>query len=222
MLPYQYGANNPVCNIDVNGDSIWFSKHYIDGKLNKLTMNVIGKVYNDTNKKIDMQSVSNYIKKGIERAFKGNFDDVVFETSVHLSVVNKMEDVLDDDHLFVLTDKIKNEKIAAASSSFGGKVAFIDLDLFTGLYDEALGSRNYGTFTATHEFGHLAGLVHETHNPFNVMRSGGHFYFTSSNQLQQIYNNWMSGLLNLGSNYMMQFGKKRPNVGKVSMFVTPF
>jgi hypothetical protein len=23
MTPYQYGANNPICNIDVNGDSIW-------------------------------------------------------------------------------------------------------------------------------------------------------------------------------------------------------
>ena len=25
LSPYQYGANNPICNVDVNGDSIWYT-----------------------------------------------------------------------------------------------------------------------------------------------------------------------------------------------------
>lgn len=41
----------------------------------------------------------------------------------------------------------------------GGKVAFINAAYFSGIYDETLGSRSYGSFTATPEFGHL-GVCH--------------------------------------------------------------
>ena len=102
----------------------------------------------------------------------------------------------------------------------GGKVAFIDADYFTGIYDRMLGSRNYGSFTAAHEFGHLLNLEHNKTNPFNVMRSNGMFYGINQSQLKQIYKNWSTGQLNYGSNTVrLPLVGKRPNVGVMGNFV---
>ena len=218
---YQYGANNPVNNIDINGDSIWFS--HKNGELTQLTMNVTAKVLNDSRERLNMETVTNNIKTAIGRAFKGKADGVSFDTNIQLSVAESMNDVSDSDHLFVLTDKIsqvKKGKIYGASNYVGGKVSFIDASYFSGLYDELLGSRNYGSFTAAHEFGHLAGLNHEEKRPFNLMRSNGMFYNMTVQQLNQIYKNWKRNDLNRYSNYIIgPMGRKRPNVGNAALYV---
>lgn len=124
----------------------------------------------------------------------------------------------------MLTDKIssiEDGRIYGASNYSGGKVAFIDADLFSGYYDQALGSRNYGSYTAAHEFGHLAGLEHSS-NYFNIMRSNGMFYGTNAGQLRTIYNKWEKNELNKYSNYMFNgMRKKRPNVGRAYIYVRP-
>ena len=226
MSPYQYGANNPVCNIDVNGDSIWFTSQYQNSQLGKLTMHVTGKVLNDSPNNIDMDFAVNSISKAIGRAFQGDIDGITFETDVQLSVAENMNDVVDSDHLFVLTDKIvqpQDGTVHGVSNYMGGKVAFVDADYFTGPYDRILGSRNYGSFTAAHEFGHLLNLDHNKRNPFNVMRSNGMFYGINSLQLRQIYGSWNAGMLNRGLNYILTpFGVKRPNTGIMQHFIRPY
>lgn len=137
-----------------------------------------------------------------------------------------MDEVSESDHLFVLTNKIsktKDGEIYGASNYSGGKVAFINASYFSGSYDEALGSRNYGSFTAAHEFGHLAGLGHNKHNPFNIMRSAGMFYGINSSQLGTIYHNWGNKKLNLGPNHIFNpIGNKRPNTGNASIYIKPW
>lgn len=86
---YQYGANNPVNNIDINGDSIWFS--HKNGELTQLTMNVTGKVLNDSRERLNMKTVTNNIKTAIARAFKGKADGVSFDTNIQLSVAEIMD-----------------------------------------------------------------------------------------------------------------------------------
>lgn len=82
-----------------------------------------------------------------------------------------------------------------------------------------MGSRNYGAFTAAHEFGHLAGLGHST-SPTNVMRSSGMFYGINESQLKSIYGTWQNRRLNLGTNYIiMPPNIKRPNVGSASPII---
>ena len=226
MSLYQYGANNPICNIDINGDSIWFTPQYHNNQLEKLTMHVTGKVLNDSPNNVNMDFATSSISKAIGRTYQGDMDGITFETDVQLSVAESMNDVADSDHLFVLTDKIIHplrKTVYGVSNYMGGKVAFIDADYFTGLYDRLLGSRNYGSFTAAHEFGHLLNLNHDDRNPFNVMRSNGMFYGIRSSQLRQIYGNWSSGTLNYGSNYFVTpLGQKRPNVGIMQRFISPY
>ncbi len=223
LSPYQYVANNPVNNLDVNGDSIWFTSEYNDDRqLIGLTMHVTGKVLNDSNEKIDMATVTSNITKGIGRAYKGEVDGISFNTDVQLSSAKNMDEVSNSDHLFVLTDKIskiKDGEIYGASNYPGGKVSFINADYFSGIYDEILGSRNYGSFTAAHEFGHLAGLEH-SRNLFNLMRSNGMFYGINASQLRTIYNKWGRGNLNMGTNYILNpIGQKRPNTGFAGIYI---
>jgi RHS repeat-associated protein len=226
ISPYAYVAGNPVNRFDLRGDSIWFTSQYSqDGSLTGLTMHVTGRVLNDSGNNINMKSATKNITSAIQRAYDGDFDGITFETDVQLSEAKSMDEVSDSDHLFVLTDKffkIQNGEIYGASNYSGGKVAFIDADFFSGPYDTVLGSRNYGSFTAAHEFGHLLGLGHEKKNSFNIMRSGGMFYKIKSSQLRAIYSNWAGGQLNVGTNYMRDlFGKKRPNIGS-QMYVRPW
>ncbi len=185
-------------------------------------MHVTGKVLNDSNEKIDMATVTSNITKGIGRAYKGEVDGISFNTDVQLSSAKNMDEVSNSDHLFVLTDKIskiKDGEIYGASNYPGGKVSFINADYFSGIYDEILGSRNYGSFTAAHEFGHLAGLEH-SRNLFNLMRSNGMFYGINASQLRTIYNKWGRGNLNMGTNYILNpIGQKRPNTGFAGIYI---
>lgn len=221
LSPYQYAANNPVNNLDINGDSIWFTAQYDNSQLTGLTMHVTGKVLNDSNEKINMEDATKNIATAIERAYKDD-DDISFNTDIQLSVAQSMDDISESDHLFVLTDKIvevKDGEVYGASNYMGGKVAFINAAYFSGIYDETLGSRSYGSFTAAHEFGHLAGLLHDK-SPINIMRSNGTFYGIKSSQLRTIQNKWINKKLNQGPNYMLdQLGRKRPNTGNAHIYV---
>ena len=50
LSPYQYGANNPVNNIDINGDSIWYTLND-----NIVTMHVAAKIFNNSSDNINMK-----------------------------------------------------------------------------------------------------------------------------------------------------------------------
>jgi len=216
---YQYGANNPIANIDINGDSIWFSYQYNENKeLSGVTMHVSGKLINMSDNDVDMDAALGGISSQLESTFQGEVDGITFNTETDLSVAETMDDVSGGDHLFVLSE-MSNDKVAGAANDFGGKVAFLDADYFTGPFDATIG--NAGERTATHEMGHLLGLKHTTgiSNTYNIMKQGGSRWYsfatgTSDKQLKQIHSN--AGRLNQGS----PFGAMGlPNTGKVSSLV---
>ena len=227
MSPYAYCANNPVLYVDRDGRDISFSYEYEKDKdgnyvINKnggynligVTMNVTGKVINiSSNSKVDMQVATNRISNQITSSFSGEVDGVPFSTNVNLSVANSMDDVAESDHVFALTDKINSPLgtvVQGASSLPGGKVAFIDVDYFTGPLDTNIG--NIGPGTAAHEFGHLAGIGSLDSHPkgWHLMMEnpGGIFWMNStkvnSGLLKTIRNKYEAGLLNRGSNWEHQ------------------
>ena len=237
LSPYQYGANNPINNIDVNGDSIWFTYQYNkDKELTGVTMHVSGKVINVSDNDIDMDAATADITEQLQSSFQGEFDGVTFTTEAYLSVAKSMDDVGKSDHVFALAEMsnggIEGATVIGASNRFGGKVAFIDADYFTGPWDKNVG--NTGERTAGHEFGHLANQRHGG-NYFNIMRQGaGNSFFSmstdvTSKQLKSIYNSYRYGLLNQGSNleYLPVYNytqgrwtyKKMPNRGIASPFI---
>jgi RHS repeat-associated protein len=215
--PYAMFGNNPVRYVDPDGKEISFTYEWEkdeDGNyvINKsggrnligLTMNVTGKVINiSSNSKVNMTDAANRISSQIESSFSGDVDGIKFSTNVSLSVANSMDDVSESDHVFALADfdnSGSTGSLQGYASSFGGKVAFIDADLFTGSWDT---KHNLGPGNAAHEFGHLAGLDHT----IGLMQKnpGGIWIMSStkvgSSQLTEIYKKHKAGKLNQGSNW---------------------
>lgn len=158
------------------------------------------------------QAVSD-ITSSLEKSFSGNMDGVKVKTKANFSVAKSMNDVKDSDHLLVLADKMKpqtdeNGRIGVpygASNFLGGRVAFVDADYFSGMYDKYIG--NQGERTSTHEFGHLFGLEHVMGG---LMQGGGDGTNLSPTQFGTIIKNYKKGKLNYGTNSTI-FGL--PNTG---------
>nr|WP_320022268.1 RHS repeat-associated core domain-containing protein [uncultured Draconibacterium sp.] len=211
--PYQYAANNPIANIDINGDSIWFTQTD-----NAYTMHVSGKLINMSDNNVNMGKALKGIISQLQSTFSGEVDGMTFNTEVDLSVAETMDDVSESDHLFVLSE-ITNDKIGGAANDFGGKVAFLDADYFTGPFDATIG--NVGEKLAAHEFGHLLNLRHFDGNT-NIMRTKeqSRWYSfatsTTSRQLNQIMGSYNAGALNQGSPFGIM---GLPNTGKVSSII---
>lgn len=157
-----------------------------------------------SNSEVNMADATNRISSQIEASFKGEVDGgVTFKTNVNLSVANSMDDVNEGDHLFALADidSPMGSTVQGVANSFGGKVAFIDVDYFSGRLDTSIG--NVGPGTAAHEFGHLAGLKHTS---TGLMRDspGGILWMGSTKmnneQLKSIHDLYNAGYLNKGKN----------------------
>ena len=202
ISPYAYCGNNPINAFDLNGDSIWYTINN-----NVATMHVTGKVINQSGDNINMKRAASDIASGITDAFSGAFkmngQTYELQVDVKLEAVTSMNNVTESDHLFVFHD---DDGISASgvTNMIGGKVInlaasdYANDNWFSNIF------RSNNTQTAAHEFGHAAGLLHESASgQKNLMiQSGGGTNVTSGQRAMMIEN---QKSINRGPNsYMRQ------------------
>lgn len=206
VSPYAYCANNFVNAFDLNGDSIWYT---IDNKV--VTMHVTGKVINNSSDNINMNRAASDIALGITEAFTGTFEidgeSYVLQTDIQLNAVNSMDDVADSDHLFVFLDA-DGESARGAVNMLGGKV--INVAACDYANDNWFSNTFFSneTRTATHEFGHAAGLTHDIAiGPRNLMKPGKYGTNVTSKQRALMLSSQKN--INKNSNFIV-YDKKYP------------
>ena len=202
---YQYGANNPICNVDVNGDSIWYTI-----KDNIITMHLTAKVIDYSSDPINVIRAASDIAKGIISTYSGSLSldgqDYELNINANIEAVSSMDEVSDGDHLFVIANS-DGRRARGATNMHGGKVMtlasndYINDNWFSNTF-----FRN-DTFTALHEFGHAAGLRH-VGDFFNIMRQKGFVKRTNSEQRKNMF--LQRNVINKGSNSLKRGFHKSP------------
>jgi hypothetical protein len=210
MSTYQYGALDPVKNIDVNGDSIWYSFNK-----NVITMHMTGKVINGSKDDINMKETVSDMIGDISDSFQGKFNignkEYTMASDIKLEAVSSMDEVGSSDHLIVLahatgkgargpTNEIGGKTIHVASSDYPEK----------GTVSGLFGLSN--TRSLVHEVGHTAGLSHFTgFGSDNLMKQKVGGTDLSPGQLKSMFNH--RGAINKGSNSTTNpyTGQRSPN-----------
>ncbi len=260
FTPYNYVVNNPILLIDPDGRDISFSFEYekdkkgneiVDKNGNRnligVTMTVTGKVINVSGKKVDVQNAISEISGTIKSSFNGKSSGgVKFNTVVNLTEAKSMDDIKESDHVFALAnidrdnetriwgkDEYGNNKVktAAGVNQSGGKVAFINVEYFRGIWNTFAIGGTEGERSAGHEFGHLLNLGHGSRSGlFNLMTQGGWGFNITKAQLSTIVKNAKKdeSKINRGKNYEFVpvysrkngwSTKKMPNRGRMRSLI---
>ena len=207
MSPYQYAANNPITNVDINGDSVWVTNDVsVSGNVTTInrTVHITGKVLDeaasgtatakslaaDLNKRLNAQSTSEV------RNIPGGSSIVVNTTiDANYQAANSMDDVDASDHLLVMVDNVTGKadpKLgggeAEGIAQTPGKVGYVE------------GRSRDIAETAFHEVGHNLGLHHpdsnSASNPMSYTGRGANF---SAGQMETIVDG--VGASNRGNNF---------------------
>jgi len=205
MTPYQYGALNPIKNIDMNGDSVWTTEAQRQKNGNTYitrTTHVTGKVIDETsggnagsladgiNNKLNNQTGSEVItnKDGSKTYISYNMDS-------QFQAANSIDDIGKHDNVIAIVDKINPGNGTGQDdwglSSLYGKVGYVQFS----------SGMTQMTDLGFHEIGHQFGLLDVKGNlPDNPMSSpnGLHSGFTN----QQMNEIWHDSLvpMNHGDN----------------------
>jgi RHS repeat-associated protein len=213
MSPYQYAANDPIKNIDVNGDSVWVTTQTVRNKDGSQTithtLHATIKVLDQSDASLDVNKIASGFQKDLSSALGGREvagnTTIVYATDIQVSVAKSMDDVAASDHLIVIVDNVTGSSAkggdAGGIAKMNGKIAYVENGLMT--------SNSWIAGAMVHEFGHNLGLPHtwtdnfddtEPNDPANYMSYSNNPYQFTTEQRRDFYSSAISGTLNQGTN----------------------
>jgi RHS repeat-associated protein len=203
---YQYALNNPVINIDINGDSTWTTtstEKTADGKtITTHTLHITGKVLDLSG--VETQGGAGGLVEGVNENLnrseyvderKGNKE--IWKVDAQFTLANSMDDVSSTDHLLVVVDDVTGKADPALGGGEAGGLAKIYGKI---AYVENTSDKDFLIENSVHEIGHNMGLRHEANGAGNYMSYDQVRWKFSPLQLMMMYNMSKNGALNKGSN----------------------
>ena len=207
---YVYTLDNPVKLVDPDGKkwTIHTSKNK-DGKTN-VNITVTGVVYNSSrNKKLNLSKIRDEIAYQIKKTYSFSSKKYHVRTNVSLRVVNSVDDINSDDHVFELVDQSRlGKKSILANSDLSGLHIRIGPRALSWLMS------GFNTRTVPHELGHTAGFpdanisnIDKVNLLTNIMSQTGYLRvhkvgnymnagMLSDSQIAHMINSYDEGLLN--------------------------
>jgi len=200
---FGYAANNPISNMDVNGDSVWVtSNRYVDDMGRNVTnykIHVTGKILDLSSANEDgiATGINEFYNQQRGRWADSNGDLFNISFAVNFEGATSMSDVSETDHLLVVVDDVLGKSDphlgggdAGGLASKPGQIGYIE-------YSSSLENM---ISTGIHEFGHNMGLSHVANGTNNVMSYDDKRTNFTIGQKQDMLFNSMSGDPNNGHN----------------------
>jgi RHS repeat-associated protein len=216
LSPYQYAANDPIKNIDVNGDSTWTTTATVKNKDGSITVTNTTHI---TGKVLDLSGVkrggggcsrardaagelANEINSTYNSQSTRDYDDntnttTVYNFDVQYSVANSMDDVAESDHLLVVTDDVTGNADPKLGGGPAGGVAVNEGKI---AYVQNTSNFNFLVQSSVHEIGHNMGLNHWQNGSGNFMSYDQERWNFDKTGIQSMYYQSRNGDLNKGSN----------------------
>lgn len=210
--PYHYAGNNPVSNIDVNGDSTWTTTNtvknsngsttttqttHITGKVLDLADFTKGGGCNSKSGAEDLASDINHTFNSKSVRTTDGMNEEVFNFDVNYTVANSMDDVSSSDHLLVIVDDVTGKADpalgggeAGGRADIGGKVAYVEAGM----------GYQFTVESGVHEIGHNLGLNHERNGTGNFMSYDNRRTHFDRLQMRSLGNLYKNGGQNLNGN----------------------
>lgn len=175
MSPYQYGANNPISNIDVNGDSIWLSYTRIDADGNETTTR-----YKYVNGKLLSESGGEYDGKDESDPFFQVINDQLNLLKKASSEANDIITSLEEspnEHTITNVDFKKHGEEAGNYANGYGKNSKIHYDPLSTEDREKKGANRFPSIGLIHELlhGYDIDKGHDPDKAYDIRNSKGQF-----------------------------------------------
>jgi RHS repeat-associated protein len=217
MSPYQYATNDPIKNIDVNGDSTWTTTETVtnkDGSKTYInTTHIRGKVLDLAGVKkggggcSSPKDAANELANRINNAFnnqvqrdfdrQGSNPSTIYNFDVVFTVANTMDDVASSDHLLAVVDDVTGMADPALGGGPAGGVALLNGKI---AYVENSSNFEFLVDNSVHEIGHNMGQGHTPNGTGNWMNYDNTRHGFTSEQIRQMYFDSKNGDLNQGQN----------------------